>query len=88
MKSQDIIRELISGRIDREQCGLVAFETSELGQLVDWFGSFYSWRGHLRQGNYFYVYHDENSFLVDELWSLQAKALNDSSQYVSLFYLG
>lgn len=85
MNSIDIIRELVSGRIDREQCNIVKFETSEIGQLADWFGKWFTWRGRFSAGTYFYAFHDTESFLFEELWTLQGYSLENPEEVVSLF---
>ena len=55
MKAIDAIKVLIDGRFDREVSGVCTFESTELGQLIEWFGQGYDWYGRFSPGTYLYT---------------------------------
>lgn len=66
MKAKEIIQILTRGFLDIEKTGVVEFQTSDLSELVRYFGHYYEWSGHFKIGTYFYVWQPYNeAFEID-----------------------
>lgn len=66
MNAFEIIQVLTKGFVPVERCGTAKFETSDLSELSQLFGTHYSWSGLMFKGNVFYVYTE-----IDDDWSIE-----------------
>lgn len=66
MNAFEIIQVLTKGFVPVERCGTAKFETSDLSELSQLFGTHYSWSGHMFKGNVFYVYTE-----IDDDWTIE-----------------
>lgn len=66
MTAFEIIQVLTKGIVPVDRCGTSKFETSDLSELSNLFGTHYSWSGHMFKGNVFYVYNE-----IDDDWTVE-----------------
>lgn len=65
MKAFELIQILTKGFVPIDRCGTAKFDTSNLSELSQLFGNYYSWSGHMFKGNVFYVYNE-----INDDWSI------------------
>ena len=56
MTAFEIIQVLTKGIVPVDRCGTAKFETSDLSELSQLFGTHFSWSGRMFKGSVFYVY--------------------------------
>lgn len=77
MNAFEIIQVLTKGFVPVDRCGTAKFETSDLSELSQLFGTHYSWSGHMFKGNVFYVYNEINDDWTVEDADLIGTAFDD-----------
>ena len=87
MTAFEIIQVLAKGIVPVDRCGTSKFETSDLWELSNLFGTNYSWSGHMFQGNVFYVYNEFNDDWTIEDADLIGTAFDDDHCNVYLFQI-
>lgn len=82
MKAKEIIQVLTRGFLDIKKTGVVEFSTSDLSELVRYFGHFFDWSGHFKKGTYFYLWQTYNEeFLIEEPDLVGMASTTDGGQY-------
>ena len=85
MTAFEIIQVLTKGIVPVGRCGTSRFETSNLSELSDLFGTNYSWSGHMFKGNVFYVYNEINDDWTIEDADLIGTAFDDDQCNIFVF---
>lgn len=88
MNAFEIIQVLTKGIVPVDRCGTSKFETSDLSELSNLFGTHYSWSGHMFKGNVFYVYNTFNDDWTIEDADLIGTAFDDEDANVYVFQVG
>lgn len=65
MRAIEIIQLLTEELVPAERCGTTFFPTSDLSQLSQFFGDYYSWSGHMFEGDVLYINH-----YTDDDWDI------------------
>ena len=87
MTAFEIIQVLTKGIVPVDRCGTSKFETSDLSELSNLFGTHYSWTGHMFKGNVFYVYNTFNDNWTIEDADLIGDALLSEDARVYVFHV-
>ena len=87
MTAFEIIQVLTKGIVPVDRCGTSKFETSDLSELAQLFGTQYSWAGHMFQGKVFYIYHEKTDDWIVEDWDLLADSLSDDGVQIYVFHV-
>lgn len=85
MTAFEIIQVLSKGIVPIDRCGTSKFETSDLSELSNLFGTHYSWSGHMFKGNVFYVYNTFNDDWTIEDADIIGTAFNDEDANIYVF---
>ena len=85
MTALEIIQVLTKGFVPVDRCGMSKFETSDLSELSNLFGTHYSWSGHMFKGIVFYVYNQINDDWTIEDADLIGTAFDDDHCNVYVF---
>lgn len=85
MTAFEIIQVLTKGIVPVDRCGVSKFETSDLSELSNLFGTHYYWSGHMFKGNVFYVYNEINDDWTIEDADLIGTAFDDDHCNVYVF---
>lgn len=87
MKAFEIIQLLTKELVPVDRCGTAKFETSDLSELSQLFGTHYSWSGHMFKGSVFFVYHEINDDWTIEDADLIGDALLNEGGQVFVFQI-
>lgn len=85
MTAFEIIQVLTKGIVPVDRCGTSKFETSDLSELSNLFGTHYSWSGHMFKGSVFYVYNTFNDDWTIDDADLIGTAFDDDHANVYVF---
>lgn len=85
MNAFEIIQVLTKGIVPVDRCGTSKFETSDLSELSNLFGTHYSWSGHMFKGHVFYVYNEPSDDWTVEDADLIGTAFDDDNCNVYVF---